>query len=345
MKKGLIQVYTGESDQMNFAPLGLGLRAAGHGLRTMFINFTPYEFMEGNRLAASLLKPDLVFEGLYPEGKSFGGDVLGHTPRSVAEAFQRSKEIVLSGDFDIVVLDGIFQVVNQGFLSTDEILPLLEEKPESVELVLTGPRASPKVVERADLVTEMVVSGGTNDTGRGKNGGGEEGSIEVVTGKGKGKTTYCLGKGMLMSSLGHLSVILQFIKSPKAYGEIRATEKLLSMEIKTMGEGFLNARSVAPRKKHVEAARGAWEECLREIFSLKYGLVVLDEINIATQYELIHPERVREMLFLKPRGLHLILSGQNAHPDVTGAATSVIEMRAIKHPFQRGIRARKGIEF
>ena len=55
-----------------------------------------------------------------------------------------------------------------------------------------------------------------------------------------------------------------------------------------------------------EAARKAWEDCLREIFSLKYGLIVLDEINIATYYGLIHPERVREMLFLKPLKLHLI---------------------------------------
>jgi len=60
---------------------------------------------------------------------------------------------------------------------------------------------------------------------------------------------------------------------------------------------------------------------------------------------LINPERVRDMLLLKPRDLHLLLSGRNAHPEVMAAATTVIEMKEIKHPFKKGIKARKGIEF
>ncbi len=107
----------------------------------------------------------------------------------------------------------------------------------------------------------------------------------------------------------------------------------------------MKSDSAGPGKKHLEAARQAWEECLREIFSLKYGLVVLDEINIATHYGLTHAERVREMLFLKPRKLHLILSGRNAHLEVKEGANSLIEMREIKHPYKKGIKARKGIEF
>jgi cob(I)alamin adenosyltransferase len=78
---------------------------------------------------------------------------------------------------------------------------------------------------------------------------------------------------------------------------------------------------------------------------MKYGLLVLDEINIATHYGLIRGERVKEMLFLKPRQTHLLLSGRNAHPEVTEAASTVIEMKEIKHPFKKGVKARKGIEF
>jgi cob(I)alamin adenosyltransferase len=112
-----------------------------------------------------------------------------------------------------------------------------------------------------------------------------------------------------------------------------------------MGEGFLFADTAAQLRKHHRAARRAWEECLREIFSLKYGLVVLDEINTATYYGLVHGERVREMLFLKPHDLHLLLSGRNAHLEVTEVASVVIHMREVKHPFTQGVTARKGIEF
>jgi cob(I)alamin adenosyltransferase len=84
---------------------------------------------------------------------------------------------------------------------------------------------------------------------------------------------------------------------------------------------------------------------LKEIFSLTYRLVVLDEINIATNLDLVHPDRVREMMFLKPRDLHLILSGRNAHPEMMNHASAVFEMREIKHPFHKGIKARRGIEF
>jgi len=74
-------------------------------------------------------------------------------------------------------------------------------------------------------------------------------------------------------------------------------------------------------------------------------LIVLDEINIATHLDLVHPDRVREMMFLKPSGLHIILSGQNAHPDIRENASALFEMREIKHPFHKGIKARRGIEY
>jgi cob(I)alamin adenosyltransferase len=173
----------------------------------------------------------------------------------------------------------------------------------------------------------------------------KEGAVEVVTGNGKGKTTYCLGKAMLTSCLGIRCTFLQFIKSPQPYGEIAAIQTFPNMDIKTMGEGFLRLDSPVQEKRHVEAARRAWEECLREIFSLKYGLVVMDEINTAAHYGLVSPNRLRELLFLKPRNLHLILSGRNANPEVMNAASAVIEMKEVKHPYHKGIKARRGIEY
>ena len=150
---------------------------------------------------------------------------------------------------------------------------------------------------------------------------------------------------MVMSSMDTRSLIIQFIKSPKAYGEVKAIKKLPHLKMKTMGEGFLSKRGSESDEKHREAAGQAWEECLREVFSLEYGLVVLDEINVATHYGLVDPERVMQLLSGKPEKVHFILSGRNAHPEVVKAAGSIVEMKEIKHPYKKGIKARKGIEF
>ena len=149
---------------------------------------------------------------------------------------------------------------------------------------------------------------------------------------------------MFFAANGIPSSILQFIKSPLAYGEVIACERFPHLEIRSMGEGFITG-SERPSKKHRDAARGAWEACLKEIFSLAYRVVVLDEINVATHFVLVHPDRVREMMFLKPRNLHLILSGRDAHSEMMNHASAVFEMKEIKHPFRKGIEARRGIEF
>jgi len=341
IEKGLIQVYTGSSEKIIFPPIGLSLRAAGHNLHTFIICFTPHELMGESVKASSLLKPNLVIdhstiEGPYIDEKLIKDKVLG--------SFQNAKSVILKGDFDIVILNGVFQIMSQGVIALKDILKLMEEKPYNVELVLTGSVAPEDIIEKADLVTEMVVHSHTRYSKK-ENIPEDKGTIEVITGNGKGKTTYCLGKAMLTSCLGTRSRILQFIKSPRPYGEVKAIDKFPLLEISSMGEGFLDLYSTNSKKKHVDAARRAWKECLKEIFSLKYGLVVLDEIDNAIHYGLINPERVREMLFLKPKQLSLILSGRNAHPEVMAAATTVIEMKEIKHPFTKGIKARIGIEF
>ena len=207
-----------------------------------------------------------------------------------------------------------------------------------------APEYPESVIDKADLVTDLELHSISYDQKNG-DGPGTQGSIEVVTGNGKGKTTYCLGKSMLYSSIGIRCAFLQFIKSPQPYGEVKAIQMFPNIDIKTMGEGFLGHHLHGHEKRHIEAARRAWEKCLREIFSLKYGMIVMDELNTATFHGLVNPDRVRELLFLKPQNLHLMLSGRNAHAEVMAAASTVIEMREVKHPYRKGIKARKGIEF
>jgi len=344
MEKGLIQVYTSESEQFNFAPMGLSLRAAGQGLRTLITSFRPYDFMQGAPIASSLLEPFLIIDDTAIDPLSSHSNGTSGVRPQMAEAFERSKEAVFSGAFDVVILNGILDLLGRQLMPLKEILNLLEEKPESVELVLSGSKANQMIIEKADLVTEMVVNN-QRDSLPGKHPRNGHGAIEVITGEGKGKTTYCLGKAMLMSCLQIPSLIFQVIKSPLPYGEIRAIRKLPNLTIKTMGKGFLNEHASGQEQKHIDAARQAWALLRAEIYSLKYRLVVLDEINIATYYDLIGGEKVSEMLFAKPPELDLILTGRHAHLEVTKLASSVIEMKEIKHPFAKGVQARKGIEY
>jgi cob(I)alamin adenosyltransferase len=209
---------------------------------------------------------------------------------------------------------------------------------------LTGPESPGELIERADLVTEMNVSFPEGASRRSRKPAGP-GLSAVVTGDGKGKTTYCLGKAMLSSCLGSAAAIFQFIKSPHPYGEVKAIAKFPYLKIETMGEGFLNLNKGQDNWRHLEAARRAWALSEKEISAGNYGLIVLDEVNIATHYELIEVETVRQVLTRRPKNLQLLLSGRNAHPEVMGAAEIVIEMKEVKHPFSRGIKARKGIEF
>jgi len=331
---GLIQVYTSPSRRTNYAPYGLALRASGQGFRTLIIHFAPHDFMGEEKQACTSLAPNLVIDvsaldGFDPKEGMATGRARG--------AFQKAREAAVSGTFDLVVLEGVLGMVSDGLIPLHEILDLMREKGPHVELVLTGPEAANMIMEKADLVTEMSV----RTSARGKN----QEPIEVVTGKGKGKTTYCLGKALLMSSMNVPSFILQVVKSPKPYGEVMAIKKLPELEIETMGKGFVDKRNPDADPSHWEAAREAWERGKEIISSSRYGLVVLDEINIAVNYGFIHPDEVQDLLLNKPKGVHLMLSGRYAKTDVMKHATVVMEMKEVKHPFKNGIGARKGIEY
>ena len=340
LRTGLIQVYTSNSNQINFATFGLALRASGHNLRTLITCFRSFELIDGVNMASTFLD-SMVIDKSAIERTNIEEKVIKD---KVLYSFNKAVHETLKGNFDIVILDGVIPFINQDLIGLKDILKLINEKPNNVELVLSGSGAPKDIIKEADLVTEMVVKSHIH-TSKKESVPKDQGNIEVITGNGKGKTTYCLGKAMITSCLGTRSRILQFIKSPKPYGEVKAIKRFPLLEISSMGEGFLDLYSTGPEKKHVDAARRAWKECLKEIFSLKYGLVVLDEIDNAIHYGLVNPERVREMLFLKPEKLNLILSGRNAHSEVMDAATTVIEMKEIKHPFTKGIKARMGIEF
>ena len=178
----------------------------------------------------------------------------------------------------------------------------------------------------------------------------DRGLILVNTGNGKGKTTAALGVALRAAGQGFKVLILQFIKSGNGYGELAGLEKLGdNIEIRSMGKGFIYYKrdeiSPAELDRHRKAAQEAWRTLVDEVNSDRWDLIIMDEINNAINYELIDVQSVVDMLQHKPERLHVILTGRYAKPEIIELADTVTEMKVVKHAYEKGIKAAKGIEF
>jgi len=171
----------------------------------------------------------------------------------------------------------------------------------------------------------------------------KKGLIIVHTGNGKGKTTAALGLALRACGCGMKVIMLQFFKGKWKYGELRSAARVGNFEIYPMGKGFTwESKDVEVDKAMV---RDAWKAAQERILSGGYDVVILDEINYALGYGFLAVEDVVEFLRTKPPKLHVVLTGRNAKPEIIDIADLVTEMRQIKHPFEQGICAQRGIEF
>lgn len=172
------------------------------------------------------------------------------------------------------------------------------------------------------------------------------GLVIVHTGNGKGKTTAALGMGLRAWGQGLRVLVVQFIKGGWKYGELIAAEKLgPNFVIRQMGEGFVKDSQGDAKLAHRLAAQEALQAAKAALLSGAWDMIILDEINYAVKYELISAGDALQLLESKPAKLHLILTGRDAHELIIEQADLVTEMKEIKHPYQKGIKAQKGIEF
>ena len=175
----------------------------------------------------------------------------------------------------------------------------------------------------------------------------KNGLIIVHTGNGKGKTTAALGLAIRAWGDGLRVLILQFIKGGWKYGEIETIKRLGEIdgriELKRLGKGF--QRNTDDKAEHIAAAQEALKEAGEAFESGNYDLIILDEINYAVKFELITVEDVKALLAKRPAELHVVLTGRDAKEEIINLADLVTEMKLIKHPYQKGIKAQKGIEF
>jgi cob(I)alamin adenosyltransferase len=155
LEKGLVQVYTGNGKGKTTAALGLALRATGRGLRVCMIQFIKGGGPYGEQLAAERLAPYLT---IIQTGRSDWirkGKASPEDRELASNALLLANETLAGGSYDLVILDEINNAVNYGLVSVDDVLALIGRKPASVELILTGRNAHERIIEVADLVTEM----------------------------------------------------------------------------------------------------------------------------------------------------------------------------------------------
>jgi cob(I)alamin adenosyltransferase len=171
----------------------------------------------------------------------------------------------------------------------------------------------------------------------------KKGYIQVYTGNGKGKTTAALGLGLRASGDGNKVIMLQFMKG-RRYSEIDALLKIENFTIIQHGrDEFVSKED--PEQIDIDLARGGFEKSKEILLSGEYDMVILDELNVAVDFGLIPLDEALELICSKPENVELILTGRGAPEEFIEAADLVTEMREIKHFYQKGVEARKGIEF
>ena len=172
------------------------------------------------------------------------------------------------------------------------------------------------------------------------------GLILINTGPGKGKTTAAMGTALRAVGNGMRVLMLQFLKGSWHYGELDAVKAFGdNFVLRQMGRGFVKIGGAETDPEDIRLVEAAWEEARQAILSGEWDMVVLDEINYAISYGMLDPAKVVETLQARPEMVHVILTGRNAHASLVEIADTVTEMRQVKHAYEHGVLAQRGIEY
>jgi cob(I)alamin adenosyltransferase len=171
----------------------------------------------------------------------------------------------------------------------------------------------------------------------------KRGYVQVYTGDGKGKTTASLGLGLRAYGNNLKVYMLQFMKG-RRYSEIDAIEKIENFTISQHGrDEFVSKED--PEQIDIDLAMEGFEKAKVILLSGEYDLVILDELNVAVDFGLVSLQDALDLIKAKPEHVELVLTGRNAPAEFIEIADLVTEMKEIKHFYQKGVEARKGIEF
>ncbi len=175
----------------------------------------------------------------------------------------------------------------------------------------------------------------------------KKGLLIVYTGNGKGKTTAALGMTIRAMAYNWKVKIIQFVKGSWKYGELKGIKKLApNVDLVTVGEGFVGIiDDDKDFNQHVKAAQEGLNYAIEIIKKEEHKLIILDELNVALDLKLVTRKEVEQIFDNLTDNIHLVITGRNAPDWLIEKADLVTEMKEIKHPYQQGILAQKGIDW
>lgn len=359
---GQIHVYDGVGKGKSQAALGVVLRSIGLGINTpsnsnrvlllRFLKGPERDYDEDGAIAALQRGfPHLIDQVRTGRAEFFGHDEITAFDRyEAARGWDVAKGAIASGLYSVVVFDEINPVLDLGLLDVDEVVQTLKAKPQELEIIATGRAAPQKLLDIADLHSEMkpqhhptaktlLIEG-----------------IEIYTGAGKGKSTSALGKALkaIGRGINHPGstrvLIMQWLKGGTGYTEDAAIAALQQsypevVDHQRCGRDAIVWRNSRQELDYLEAERG-WEIAKCAIASGLYKTIILDELNPTVDLELLPVEPIVQALLRKPRDTEVIITGRcQNQPAYFDLASVHSEVYCHKHYANHGVELKRGVDF
>ena len=364
--KGQLHIYDGEGKGKSQAALGVVLRTIGLGIcekrqsRVLLLRFLkgPERSYDEDSAIEALQRgfPHLIDHVRTGRSEFFTADQV--TKFDIGEAergWNIAKGAIASSLYSVVVLDELNPVLDLGMLDIQEVVNSLQNRPDGLEIIITGRAAPLSLVRISQLHSEMrprLTGDLSKLTGKREYTGG----IEIYTGEGKGKSTSALGKALQAIGKGisqdksHRVLILQWLKGGNGYTEDAAIEALREsyphlVDHLRSGRDAIVWRGQQQPIDYVEAER-AWEIAKAAILSGLYKTIILDELNPTVDLELLPVESIHQTLLKKPADTEVVITGRcKNEPSYFELADVYSEMVCHKHYANVGVDLKRGVDY
>ncbi len=364
--KGQLHIYDGEGKGKSQAALGVVLRTIGLGIcekkqsRVLLLRFLkgPERSYDEDSAIEALQRgfPHLIDHVRTGRSEFFNADQVTKSDITEAErGWNIAKGAIASSLYSVVVLDELNPVLDLGMLNIEEVVNSLQNRPEDLEIIITGRAAPSSLICISQLHSEMRsrLKGDLKKPHRKMN---NSAGIEVYTGEGKGKSTSALGKALQAIGKGisqdksHRVLILQWLKGGNGYTEDAAIEALREsyphlVDHLRSGRDAIVWRGQQQPIDYVEAER-AWEIAKAAILSGLYKTIILDELNPTVDLELLPVESIYQTLIKKPADTEVVITGRcKNEPSYFELADVYSEMVCHKHYANVGVDLKRGVDY
>ncbi len=364
--KGQLHIYDGEGKGKSQAALGVVLRTIGLGIcekkqsRVLLLRFLkgPERSYDEDSAIEALQRgfPHLIDHVRTGRSEFFNADQVTKSDITEAErGWNIAKGAIASSLYSVVVLDELNPVLDLGMLDIKEVVNSLQNRPDDLEIIITGRAAPSSLICISQLHSEMRprLRGDLYKSHRKMN---NSGGIEVYTGEGKGKSTSALGKALQAIGKGisqdksHRVLILQWLKGGNGYTEDAAIEALRKsyphlVDHLRSGRDAIVWRGQQEPIDYVEAER-AWEIAKAAILSGLYKTIILDELNPTVDLELLPVESIHQTLIKKPADTEVVITGRcKNEPSYFELADVYSEMVCHKHYANVGVDLKRGVDY